>query len=561
MCQDITHKGIPYQAMIVSTEIQLLAGEDSHFSPLKNTQILLRLFLQSKQGEVYYAEEHWTQTNEEGYFSLVIGRGQPLGQNLVSFVDLDWSIMHYFLRVEWSKADELNFRLMSIQPLLSVPYALYAEKSGGILGKQPYDVWLSMGNQGSQLDFFKSLKGERGEPGEMGQPGDIGERGLEGHLPPGYKKGNSPYWMQSEWKLGSETFYVDGERMSLGEEGPDSSAILSVSSRDKGFLPNRMTIEQRDDLVNPPEGLMIFNTTTGCPNYYQGNKWWEWCGGSSAESLECSQLSHQSLLLAGQKSNDIPFSILYSNGNGDPHEPLTITSNGVKGLVATLEEGFFSEPSGQLIFKLNGTAQTAGLAEFHVNVGGLNCSVQIPVKSQVQIGDAFQGGIVAHIFQPGEKGYVPGELHGVIVAEWDLPMKQVWGPFLNSALVESLFFDLSTDVGWGRDNSLLIASVADQEGYSFPALREALQFSNWEFRDWFLPSSEELVRVKNNLASQNIANFVTNPQGFGNLSTGYWSSSIAQNFNSALAPMMAPGAGVCGCAFFESYYVRPVRYF
>jgi hypothetical protein len=39
---------------------------------------------------------------------------------------------------------------------------------------------------------------------------------------------------------------------------PDSSAMLEVKSTDKGLLPPRMTASQRDAIVNPEPGLMLY---------------------------------------------------------------------------------------------------------------------------------------------------------------------------------------------------------------------------------------------------------------------------------------------------------------
>ena len=48
--------------------------------------------------------------------------------------------------------------------------------------------------------------------------------------------------------------------MGIGTSTPDSSAALELESTDKGFLPPRMTTAERDSLLNPPEGLVIYNT-------------------------------------------------------------------------------------------------------------------------------------------------------------------------------------------------------------------------------------------------------------------------------------------------------------
>ncbi len=54
---------------------------------------------------------------------------------------------------------------------------------------------------------------------------------------------------------------------------PASSAILDVSSTTSGFLPPRMTTAQRNAITAPAAGLMIYNTTTGCIDYYSFSTW------------------------------------------------------------------------------------------------------------------------------------------------------------------------------------------------------------------------------------------------------------------------------------------------
>ncbi|MEM9888901.1 MAG: SBBP repeat-containing protein, partial [Bacteroidota bacterium] len=59
---------------------------------------------------------------------------------------------------------------------------------------------------------------------------------------------------------------------------PDASAMLDVSSTDKGLLVPRMTTEERDLIESPAEGLMIYNTSDSCFNYYTGVEWYKDCG-------------------------------------------------------------------------------------------------------------------------------------------------------------------------------------------------------------------------------------------------------------------------------------------
>ena len=50
----------------------------------------------------------------------------------------------------------------------------------GAAGKSAYQVWLDLGNQGTEQDFIDSLRGPPGDPGPAGEPGPPGEQGAQG---------------------------------------------------------------------------------------------------------------------------------------------------------------------------------------------------------------------------------------------------------------------------------------------------------------------------------------------------------------------------------------------
>lgn len=54
---------------------------------------------------------------------------------------------------------------------------------------------------------------------------------------------------------------------------PDPSAMLDVSSTDKGVLVPRMSSGLRDSIFSPATGLLIYNTTTDAFNFYNGVQW------------------------------------------------------------------------------------------------------------------------------------------------------------------------------------------------------------------------------------------------------------------------------------------------
>ncbi len=58
---------------------------------------------------------------------------------------------------------------------------------------------------------------------------------------------------------------------------PDPSAILDVYSTNKGFLPPRLTNAQRDAIATPAAGLMIYNTTVNCLQWWNGTYWYDGC--------------------------------------------------------------------------------------------------------------------------------------------------------------------------------------------------------------------------------------------------------------------------------------------
>lgn len=86
------------------------------------------------------------------------------------------------------------------------------------------------------------------------------------------------------WIFGGQKSFAQGVGISEASITPDPSAILELkysSGTYKGFLPPRMTGLQRDGIVAPATGLIIFNTTTNKLNIYNGTLWVALFSGSS----------------------------------------------------------------------------------------------------------------------------------------------------------------------------------------------------------------------------------------------------------------------------------------
>src|SRR5688500_14055825 len=70
---------------------------------------------------------------------------------------------------------------------------------------------------------------------------------------------------------------ADGDgRVGIGTFEPDPAAILDLTSTTMGLLTPRMTTAERDAIVNPPNGLLIYNTDNNSFEHFTGaptNAW------------------------------------------------------------------------------------------------------------------------------------------------------------------------------------------------------------------------------------------------------------------------------------------------
>lgn len=105
-------QGFSYQAI----------ARDNNGNPKANTSVSVKFTILSgsAQGSAIYAETHQTQSNNFGLFNLTIGQGSAITG---TFASIDWAGPK-FLKVE------IDGLLNNTTQLLSVPYALYAEKAG-----------------------------------------------------------------------------------------------------------------------------------------------------------------------------------------------------------------------------------------------------------------------------------------------------------------------------------------------------------------------------------------------------------------------------------------------
>lgn len=92
----------------------------------KDIKVEIKLLQGSGTGTILYKEVHQAHTNTNGLYSLSVGMGVP---SLNLFSDIEWKNSPIFISVGLDSNNGNNFVLAGITQLLSVPYALFAEKS------------------------------------------------------------------------------------------------------------------------------------------------------------------------------------------------------------------------------------------------------------------------------------------------------------------------------------------------------------------------------------------------------------------------------------------------
>jgi hypothetical protein len=69
---------------------------------------------------------------------------------------------------------------------------------------------------------------------------------------------------------------AQNQNVGIGTVTPDASAILDISSTNKGLLAPRLTTSQRQAIASPAIGLLVYDITIGC-YFYFNNTWVSLC--------------------------------------------------------------------------------------------------------------------------------------------------------------------------------------------------------------------------------------------------------------------------------------------
>jgi hypothetical protein len=106
--------------------------------PSQNISVRFSILDGSIAGTTLYSETHQTTTNSYGLFTLAIGKGTPVTS---TFSAINWaSGTDKFLKVEIAPSGGINYQIQGTTQLLSVPFALYSEKTRLLAGNNTVTI-------------------------------------------------------------------------------------------------------------------------------------------------------------------------------------------------------------------------------------------------------------------------------------------------------------------------------------------------------------------------------------------------------------------------------------
>jgi hypothetical protein len=365
--------------------------------------------------------------------------------------------------------------------------------------------------------------------------------------------------------------FVAKGQVGIGTNSVDASAKLQIDASNKGFLPPRVSLTGTSDvstIANPATGLLVYNIATvgTAPTnvspgfyYYNGTAWTRLIvptdnaanisgivsvsnGGTGSATRNFVDLT-SSETIAGSKSFSNDLRVGTSTPTASALVELSSTTQGfLPSRMTWGQRNAISSPAAGLMVYCtncgaNGEFQFYNGASWVNMIGG---QASLPI-----IGTPMYGGVLAYILQSGDPGYDANVHHGLIAAVADVSSGAPWGCSGTSISAAQNFA-----LGAGNQNTVAIMNGCATAGI---AARLCGDLVEGGYSDWYLPSSNELQKLKN---SKDLIG------GFSN--TLYWSSTEGLNSSASLAEPINFGSNtIYGTDLYKTntHRVRAVRSF
>jgi hypothetical protein len=161
------------------------------------------------------------------------------------------------------------------------------------------------------------------------------------------------------------------------------------------------------------------------------------------------------------------------------HNPTTSDNTNIPIIKMT---GHFYNDIGGLV-----PSTTYYLRAFATNSVGTGYGDEVSFTTITGIGESFQGGIIAYIFQSGDPGYIAGQTHGLIAAPADQSTGITWS--FGSGIIT---WATGTALGSGNANTNLIVNTQGSGNYAARVCSDLILNG---YDDWYLPSKSELDKL------------------------------------------------------------------
>ena len=175
----------------------------------------------------------------------------------------------------------------------------------------------------------------------------------------------------------------------------NDAALLELESSSKGFLPPRLTNDQRNAITNPPTGLLIYNTDEGCLQINKGvpaTPDWICIGEAGVTvTIDCNTNGFSGTYTEGEALTTQTLSVTVTNTSFSQADinfnVANVTLSGVSGIsvtgVSPASASLSTAGASQLVtYTLSGTPTSFGTLTAAVDIAGiLTCNTSVTVIS------------------------------------------------------------------------------------------------------------------------------------------------------------------------------------